>query len=135
MAQTGVPKILHSLYGNKFGINKDGYECSQQQSIVTESTAVALSYSGISALSSATGTYSLPPPPIGCVGMRKLIYTTSTSTLVRTITLSAGNFQSTAGTSFITYTLASGGQYLNLLGISTAAYFVLGTNSSAAPTT
>ncbi len=123
--------ILHSIYGRKLGLNKDGFLISADTDTVIESTSVALKNAGISLLSTV-GTYSLPPP---APGLFKNIVTTSTSTGVRTITLSAGNFQSTAGSSFITYTLAGGGQYLNLLGVSTAVYAVIGTNSSAAPTT
>lgn len=127
-----IPRLLHSLYGFKVGVTRDGYLVSKLNDIASESTAVALGAGGLSPLSSATATYSLSAPQ---TGIPKTVFTTSTSTNVRTITLASGNFQTTAGTSFITYTLAGGGQYISLVGLSTAAYLVVGTNSSAAPTT
>lgn len=138
MATITGPTILYRIYGRTGGYTKDGYEVSMTNHINAPTTAAAdliLTQGGISALSSATATYSLPAPNTYGIGLTKRILTNTTSTNVRTITCSNCNFNTTGGSSFITITLQDGGQYLNLLAQSSGLWLVTGTNSSAVFTT
>ena len=139
-----VPPVLHSVYGKKLGITHRGEITGDvgfnegNQALTSASTATQITAYGVTTIqvtTLSTPTFILAPP---VPGVSKTIAFLGTSTGVKTISLSTalgGNFQSTAGSSFITSVFNSPYQHLNLKGLSTAIWQVLTNTSSAAMTT
>jgi hypothetical protein len=116
--------IQVSLHGRRLGLDKDDYLITKglRLSVVAGSTATTIAQGGLTSLSSSSGTFTLEAPR---AGLEKLLTTLTTSTLVRTVTLASGNFQTTSGSSFITATFAGQNFQLRLMGLSTAIYSVV----------
>jgi hypothetical protein len=116
--------IQVSLHGRRAGLNKDDYFITRgvKNFLAAASTAVTIPRDGLSTLSSSSGTYTLEAP---MTGVMKRVTTLTTSTLVRTVTLASGNFQTTSGSSFITASFAGQGIALTLEGLSTALFQVI----------
>jgi hypothetical protein len=119
-------KILHSIYGNKFGLDVGGYPISadtEVQSATSATTATALNVGGITLLSSAETTWSLPAPVPGAF---KTIKRNSASTAT-TGTISAGSSAVVGSTINYANIAINGGGAINLVGMSTSQWGVLGT--------
>lgn len=134
------PRILHSLYGSKLGVNRDGTEVSAGNTYQIHSTSAAdltLTVPYISVLSSNSATFVLPAPGPDRVGVSKVIFAslTSSSTLQRAILSSACTFQTTGGSSFTSNSLYGPGQYISFRAISSGVWMHTGTNSSGVYTT
>lgn len=121
-----------SIHGRLLGIDSEtgaftrGLDAfDQDEGTTAASTAANLKFRGVTTLgSSAAKDYTINAP--AAAGLRKSLTTTTTSTLARTVSLASGNFQSTAGSSFIKATFNGIGQVLNLQAVSTALVAVLG---------
>lgn len=91
-------------------------------SVTTPTTAQTIASGGTSIFpATAAKSYNLGAP---AAGARKTLVATSTSTAVRTITLASGNFTSTAISTGASIAFNGIGQVVELIGLSTAAWFV-----------
>jgi len=151
-----MASVLRSIFGRLVGLDKDNYLTgdlagikvqdvyigdagSETQLQIRDETTVtaystanggAIATRGIATLSSASTDYTLANPP--AAGIRKVITTLTTSTLVRTITRAstASYFQSTEGATMVKITMAQGGASVTLQSLSTAIWAVIGRTST-----
>jgi hypothetical protein len=121
----GFDDLQVSLHGRRTGLDKDDFLAARgyRYELEAGSTGTTIPNGGLTSLSSSSGTYSLQAPKSG---IEKILTTLTTSTLVRQVTLASGNFQSTAGSSFITASFDGQGETLTLIGLSTALFGVVG---------
>ena len=120
--------ILKSLDGRFFGRDKDGYMTPQNgiaHPVTTPTTAVAITPAGVSVMSAtAAKSYTLSAP---VPGARKVLASTVSATLARTITLASGaTFVSTALSTGTGIVLNGLGQVVRLVGLSTSQYMIEG---------
>lgn len=128
---------LTSIHGLNAGLDRLGYMIAQkkgfryQTTIVTSgSTGTTIPNNGIAILTSiSTQTFTLDAPVAGVL-KRMVLNSTSTSTAARTIALASGNFQTTAGATYTSFSWIAAGGSIELLGQSTSRYQVL-TNNAA----
>lgn len=123
--------ILTSLHGRKVGIDKDSYLVAEKDfahNVIAASTANTLLPHGLSLFSStAAKVYAMSAP---VPGVRKTLFCTAgTTAATHTITVS-GVMQSTASQALTQIVLNGNAQSLSLIGLSTAAYGVLGNNGA-----
>jgi hypothetical protein len=83
-----IPSVLHSLYGRKLGLDKDGFVVGHpgpRDPVETSTAASTLAASGVSILSGSTASFTLPGA--AAPGVRKTIINgSSISTATMTIT-------------------------------------------------
>lgn len=120
-----------SLHGRAFGFDtetgaiiRNGVEGGAGDETVTSaSTATTIVPRGITTLgATAAKDYTMAAP---IAGVDKKLFCTGSTTLAQTVTLAAGTFHTTAGTSFNKATFDSTGECLILTGLSTSVYGVL----------
>lgn len=127
------PEILTSIHGRRFGLGEHDQIVCGDQEVTAASTAANLAPVGVHTLTSTDAvTYTLDAP---VPGNEVLCAYTSTGTVANYVTLDAGNFMTTAGSSFTTIRFSAQGQHALLRGVSTSLWFVVSQNSSAALTT
>jgi hypothetical protein len=128
-----------SLHGRAFGFDtetgaiiRNGVEGGAgDQTVSAASTATTIAARGVTTLgATAAKDYTMSAP---IAGVDKKLYATSGTT--QTVTLAAGTFRTTAGSSFNKATFDSAGEALLLTGLSTALYGVFGNVNSVAFTT
>lgn len=121
-------QILTGLYGRKLGFDPGNYLLGVHdlrvavESLTSATTLVAKNY-GITRLDSIalTTTFTMDLPAPGTV---KRLVATTTSTLGNAITLTAGNFFTTASATLSIATFLGRGQALELVGLTTALAYV-----------
>lgn len=121
-----------SLHGRALGFDSEsgalqrpgfGDSYDNDEGVTAATTAANLKWRGAATLgSSAAKDYTLNTP---IAGVTKNLAATTTSTAVRTVSLATGNFQSTAGSSFIKLTFNGIGQAIALQALSSALVAVL----------
>jgi len=124
-----MPDILTSLHGKELGLDKDRDLVLPSPAAFKDNVTAATSAStgtdipraGATTLSSAAAVWRLAAPT---AGVKKTLHSISTSTANRAVALAAGNFISTAGSSFTTMVLQGLAYGADLLGLSTALYLV-----------
>lgn len=127
------PDIKTSIHGRRFGLGDHDQIVCGDQDVTAASTAANLVPVGVHSLSSTSAvTYTLDAP---VPGNEVLLAFVSTGTVANYVTLDAGNFMTTAGSSWTTIRLSGQGQHALLRGVSTDTWFVVSQNSSAALTT
>jgi hypothetical protein len=127
---------LHSLYGRKFGIDKDGFAVGPpgvREPLESSTGASTLANSGVSLLGGTTATWTLPAPP--AAGVRKTILHASTdSTAVLTVKRGSSLISiigATGGDPIgATVLLTNKGTALNLISISTLEWMLSGARPS-----
>ena len=134
--------ILVSLHGRDVGLDKDRYLTSRVgikipslfvgasgseldvNAVTAASTASNLTASGITTLAcTAVLTYTMDEP---VTGLSKRLTATGASTSVRKVTLAAGTFGTTAGSTGNTLSFSQTGQAVSLQALSTALFQVFG---------
>ncbi len=117
-----APALSIGAAGSEVAVDVEGM--TSITAMTTASTGDITSR-GITTLSSAAKDYTIGNP---VVGVRKTLTTVTTSTLARTVTRNstAFYFQSTDGSTMVKASFASGGGVLELIGLSTALYGVIG---------
>lgn len=116
------PRIITSIFGNRAGLTKDGFLVAKDNQVDAASTASNLLPGGINTISTSSTAYTLGAP---VPGLHKVLAATSTSTAAVTVTLAAGSFLSTAGSTQTIATFNGIGQSLYLVGLSTSRYSVV----------
>ena len=135
--------ILTSIHGHKVGLDVDGYLTTpvgikspkyfigasgseiDENLVTTASTGTTITAGGVAQITSSTsGSYTLAAPVVGTF---KTLVTTSSSTLDRLVTLASGNFLTTASATMVSITFKEPGNSVQLVGLTTALYAVLGT--------
>jgi hypothetical protein len=126
------PVITHSLYGQKAGVHKDGWWITQDNdvsAVTSATTGTVIPAGGVTniGITSTDKVWSLAAP---VVGVRKTIIRGTTSTgSTGQVTLASGNILSSANSTGQTITMTGQG-LIELMGISTASWLVVGTFGS-----
>jgi hypothetical protein len=128
--------ILHSLYGRVLGLTKEGYLAGKDSEVTaatSASTGTDIPAGGVTTLSSAASVWRLDPP---IPGVRKTITSLSTSTANRAVTCESGTINSSGGGSFASIVFQGLNYNVELVGLSTAKWGVVGVqNAILSPTT
>lgn len=127
---------LHSLYGKKFALDKDGFAVGTpgvREPVESSTAASTLANSGISILSGSTATFTLPGA--AAPGVRKTIIngsSLSTATMTITRSSSALSIVGSTGGDFLgaTVNLLHAGSALNLVAVSTLQWILAGARPS-----
>lgn len=125
-------EVLHSIYGRKFGIDKNGYAVGLPGVRVpfeNSTAASTLTAYGVSALGGTTATFTLTGPP--AVGVVKYIVHASTdSTAVMNVVRSSSDsgvvFYGSTGAGGVNIAFNSRGSAVTLVGLSTTVWAVTG---------
>ncbi len=128
---------LTSIHGRNAGLDRNGYLTAEAvgfrdktTTVTSGSTATTISNNGIAILTSiSTQTFTLAAPHPG-VRKTLILNSTSTSTAARTVTLASGNFQTTTGATYTSFSWIAAGGSIHLVGQSTSRYQVM-TNNAA----
>jgi len=133
--------ILTSVHGRRLGLSSSGYLTSQgdltlgvdmihgaitsPSAATTATTATAITGYGLTTVDTSTDTTWLLSAPIP--GVRKILYTGSTSTGIRTIKRANATFaiRSSASSTLTTIVAQGGGLFLELMGVSTSIYGII----------
>lgn len=130
-----------SLHGRAFGFDTDtgaiirnGVEGGYgNEAVSAASTATTITARGVTTLgATAAKDYTMAAP---IAGVEKRLICTGATTLAQTVTLAAGTFVSTAGTTANKASFDSLGEALTLVGLSTSQYAVFGNLNSVSLTT
>lgn len=137
-----MAEIVTSIHGRRLGISSSGYLTSQggqtlgvdflhgaitsPTAATSDTTGTNITAYGLTTVDTSTDDTWLLDAPIP--GVRKILYTGSTSTGIRTIKRANATFaiRSSASSTLTTIIAQGGGLTLELIGVSSAIYGILG---------
>jgi hypothetical protein len=133
-----MPDVLTSIHGRRVGLSSSGYlagsalgldmlhgAITSPTAATSDTTGTTITAYGLTTVDTSTDDTWLLAAPIP--GVRKILYTGSTSTGIRTIKRENATFaiRSSASSTLTTIVAQGGGLTLELIGISSAIYGIL----------